>query len=179
MDQLAIGKIGGSFGVEGWVKVLSFSGESGHFLELESVLAKNDDKSLNPKSLTLKVEGVEAHADGVVMKFAGYETPEAARVLAGLELWVPRDKGAHCADGEFYIADLVGCLLCDKGNSVGRVVGVSEGGNGFLLEIDRSGVTPGNAGAGATSYVPFSLPFVGEVDMKTRRIELLTPWVLE
>ncbi len=174
MDQLAIGKIGGSFGVEGWVKVLSFSGESDHFLELESVLAKNGDKSL-----ALKVQGVEAHADGVVMKFAGYESPEATRVLAGLELWVSRDKGAHCAEGEFYIADLVGCLLCDKGNSVGRVVGVSEGGNGFLLEIDRSGVTPGNAGAGSTSYVPFGKPFIGEVDMKTRRIELLTPWVLE
>jgi len=148
-------------------------------LELESVLAKNDDKSPSPKSLVLKVEGVEAHADGVVMKFTGYESPESTRALAGLELWVSRDKGARCAEGEFYIADLVGCLLCDKGNSVGRVVGVSEGGNGFLLEIDRSGVSSGNAVGGPASYVPFGKPFIGEVDMKTRRIELLTPWVLE
>ena len=42
MDDIAIGKIRTSHGVNGFVKVLSFSGQTDHFLKLKEFVLKKD-----------------------------------------------------------------------------------------------------------------------------------------
>lgn len=119
----------------------------------------------------MRIASSVPNGDGVLVKVEGYDSPEAARALTGFEIWVPRDKAAPCGKGEYYIADLVGCALVDGERELGRVGGVSESGNGFLLEVAMA--------SGPSVYVPFRKEFVGEVDIKARRIELLAPWILE
>ena len=46
-----------------------------------------------------------------------------------------------------------------------------DSGGGDLLEIQKPD--------GESAYVPFRKEFVGEVDLKARRIELVAPWILE
>lgn len=167
MESLAIGKIAKPFGVHGWLKVQSYSGEVDHFLMLSTVQAKAEGREC-----LLRIEKIEAHDPGLIIKFAGYDSPETAKALSGLELWVPRDKAAACGPGEYYFADLVGCSLVHDGQVVARVEGVLEGGpTGYLLEAHRGGETP--------VLVAFEAPFIGKVDLTAKTIELLTPWVLD
>ncbi|MCK5197610.1 MAG: 16S rRNA processing protein RimM, partial [Spirochaetales bacterium] len=55
MDEIAIGKIRTSHGVKGFLKVLSFSGETEHFLELKEFVLKK-----NGKTKVLTVESIRA-----------------------------------------------------------------------------------------------------------------------
>ncbi|MBU0934710.1 MAG: ribosome maturation factor RimM [Spirochaetes bacterium] len=168
MDKLAVGKIAKPFGVHGWMKVLSYSGETGHFGQLKSIAASDANRSM-----TLLVEGFKDQQDGsLIMKFRSYDSPETARILCGLELLVPRDQAAPCKSGEYYYADLAGCKLVHEGRELAEVRGVMEGGvSGFLLEAVRDGVQ--------LALIPFQDPFIGDVDIGKRTIELRTPWVLD
>ncbi len=114
---------------------------------------------------------VAPHGDGVLIKFKGYDSPESAKALSGGEIWVPRDKAAPLAEGEYYFADLVGCELVSGGMTLGRVAGVCETGGGQLLEAELPD--------GRHAYVPFRKEFTGAIDLAARTIEILAPWVLE
>ena len=166
MDRLAVGRIGGTHGLDGRLKVVSFSGESEHLTKPGPVELRNATSTLEAR-----VEGGEPYGEGALVKFAGYDSPEAARALTGYEIWVPRERAAPRRPGEYYYADLAGCSLYVDGRPVARVAGVSDGGGGDLLEAALPD--------GGVAFVPFRKEFIGEVDVEARRIELLAPWILE
>jgi 16S rRNA processing protein RimM len=60
---------------------------------------------------TLRVEQSRLHAGRVLLKFAGYETPEAARELVGRELCVPESEAVELGEGEFFDWQLAGCRV--------------------------------------------------------------------
>lgn len=165
--MLAVGKIAKPYGVHGWLKVVSYSGETGHFFRLKTVAASDATRNLQ-----LAVEEVKEYQEGLVIKFRGYDSPESARGLCGLELKVPRDQAAPCGKDEYYFADLATCHLYHAGAVLAQVRGVMEGGaSGVLLEVAKAD--------GQVVLIPFQEPFIGEVDIGSRRIELLAPWVLD
>lgn len=68
----------------------------------------------------LGLEGHWFHGDRVVLKLAGYDSPEEASALAGCELAVPEDEAVELEEGEFYDWQLEGC----RAETVeGRVLG--------------------------------------------------------
>jgi len=166
VDELALGRLGGAHGVGGRIKFVPFSGETEHLLSLESATLKGKGSTMS-----VRIESVQDIGDAVLLKIAGYDSPEAVRALSGLELWAPRDRAAPLSDGQYYYADLVGCELVSDGCVVASVVGVCDGGGGDLLEVEKPG--------GGSSYVPFRKEFVGQVDIAARRIELIAPWILD
>ena len=105
------------------------------------------------------------------MAFVGYETPEAARVLTGLDIMVARDRAAPLKDNEWYVADLVGLDLTHEGRVVARIRSVLEGGPDPWLEAELPD--------GRRSLVPFRGEFVGSIDLSAGRVELLAPWLLD
>lgn len=105
------------------------------------------------------------------MAFEGYESPETARKLTGMDILVPREEAAPLGENEWYIADLVGLELVAEGKRLGRVESVLEGGPEPWLEARLPG--------GGKAIVPFRKEFVGEVRLEAGEIELLAPWILE
>lgn len=166
MDRLAVGRIGAPHGVDGRLKVVSFSGEIDHLLSLTGAELRQGERTMS-----VRFQNVRPNGDGVLIKVEGYDSPEKARELSGFELWVERKYAAPLEEGQYYFADLVGCSLVSGDKVLASVVAVCEGGNGTLLEVSIA--------AGGSSYVPFRNEFVGAVDIKARRIELLAPWILE
>lgn len=136
-------------------------------------------------SLKLKVLRSELGPGGFTMAFAGYETPESARVLTGMDIQVPRELASPLEENQYYVADLVGLELVlgpgidgsgktaglGPGAAVGRVEAVLDGGPDPWLETRLSG--------GEKVLVPFRKEFVGEVDLAAGKVELLAPWILE
>lgn len=163
---MAIGKIRTSHGVRGEVKVLSYSGVFDHFERLKSVSAR---KGAVVKTLT--VESTRWSGDNLLLKFAGIDAPEASKLLADFELWVPRDQAAPLEEGEVYLADLIGCSLVFAGEAKGRVTGYLEGAASILLEVEKTD--------GLVSMVPFQEIYLGSIDLTGRTIELKVDWILE
>jgi len=186
----AIGRVGAPKGVRGDLKIHSYSGEYEHFLELEEVLLEGEVPAPPPavgaagagdspqaeggksrRRLRLKVLRAQASAGGLSMAFAGYESPEAARKLTGMDILVPREGAAPLGENEWYIADLVGLDLVADGKKLAKVISVLEGGPEPWLEARLPG--------GGKAIVPFRKEFVGEVRLETGEIVLLAPWILE
>ncbi len=194
--RLAIGRLGTPHGVRGDLKVLSYSGEFTHFLGLAEVDLEPASGEVSAamggaaalrgagvsrgaplrdasgrRNLHLRVRRVEEGLGGLVMAFAGYDSPEAARALTGMEIVVSRDKAAPLGPNEWYVTDLVGLELVSEGQALARVVSVLEGGSDPWLEAELP--------EGRRALVPFRKEFVGAVDIPAGRIELLAPWLLE
>jgi 16S rRNA processing protein RimM len=165
-SDLCIGIIRKTHGIHGYVKVQSLSGEWRHFLRLKTVtLYGGGEKKLFP------VQDCVRGAGDILMKFCGIDSPEAAARYRGWEIRVPREQASPLAEGQYYIADLCGCVLVCGGKNAGTVRDVLDGGAAQLLEaVDAEG---------KTFLVPFVEAHVGEVDIKARTIELKSEWLAQ
>ena len=134
-DKFIIGLVGAPFGVKGFVKVRSLSGEIDHLLELKSVIVSKDEKERE-----LQIEESAPAFPAVLMRFAGIDSPEKAKTLTGAQLLAGREQAAPLNEGEFYIEDLKGlAVVAETGETIGRLTDIIEGGGGELVEIELSG----------------------------------------
>ena len=165
MDQIAIGKIRTSHGVKGQLKVLSFSGESKHFLKLKELILKK-----NTREKLFQVEEVKHFGDSVLIKLKGIESPEEGKNYNGWEIWVPKEFAAPLGPEEYYMKDLIGCEIVNNGTVLGTIIGVSGTSLSETLEVKtETGVY----------IIPFMNEYIGDVDLLTRNVELKTVWILE
>jgi 16S rRNA processing protein RimM len=169
-ERFVVALAGAPVGLKGWLKITSPSGETAHLRSLKRVFLRDGTE--------YAVEGVSLAPLSVKLK--GIDGPEAARLLGGAEMLVPRAEAAPLGDGEFYVEDLRGLEVFTlsggpgtdtAGGPVGYIADVIEGGGGFLVEI----LFP----SGEKKLVPFRNGFFGPVDPLSRRIELLETWILE
>lgn len=171
MDLLALGRLGKPHGVDGRLRLVPFSGETEHLLRLTEATLRGDGRELSVRIESVTPHGGSSRGGGALVKIAGYDSPERAATLSGMELWAPRDMAAPLDDGQYYYADLVGCSLVADGAELASVVAVCDAGGGDLLEVRKPD--------GSSAYVPFRKEFVGEVDVAAKRVELVAPWILE
>ncbi len=165
-DQIAIGSVRTTHGVRGYLKVRSFSGEYSHFFNLKSITLRKDSTDRK-----FEIESVKPNGNQILMKLKGIDTPEQGKLFSSWEIWVPREEAAPLDAGEFYHADLVGCHLFLSDKKVGTVVSVIEGGGGELLEVKTEDNT--------AKLIPFNKVFIGPIDIKEKKIELLEGWILD
>jgi len=179
-NQFVAGIVGAPFGLKGFVKVKSLSGETAHLLRLKSATLRRDGREW--------IAGIaesSAAPPALIMRFEGFDSPEAAKALSGAELLVGRDGAAPLRPGEFYVEDLKGLAVTlpgpdagggangavGEGEVIGHIASVIEGGGGDLAEIRLLG--------GETRLVPFRPEFFPVVDIEGGRAALAHAWVLE
>lgn len=166
MDLIAIGKIYGSHGVRGHLKVGSLSGEFEHFRSLKTIQLRSGDHSQD-----FVVEEVRIAQSSALLKLRGIESPEAARAWRRGELWVPRENACPLSENEYYAADLHGLQLVYQQERLGTVISVWDNAAADLLEIERPD--------GERQVVPFIEQFIGDVNLAEGYVELKQRWVLE
>ncbi len=159
MDLLVIGLIKTSHGLKGYLKLKSLSGEIEHFFRLKKVYIRKKDLFFS-----YPVESVKGTATDVLIKLEGIDTPEEASEYRGLELWADRKDASPLKKGEYYLADICKCRVYQGLKEVGKVKSVSSGGQADLLEVQSR--------SGTTFMIPFIDRFVGEIDLRERRIFL-------
>ncbi|QEN07533.1 16S rRNA processing protein RimM [Oceanispirochaeta crateris] len=165
LKEIAIGRIRKTHGVKGYLKVMSFSGEYDHFMDLEKITLKSKDQSK-----IFKIEEVTPFSGEILIKLEGIDTPEKGKLLSGWDIWVPREHAAHLEQGEFYHADLHGCQILLEGKVIGSVQSILESGSNDLLEIKTEK---------GMKLIPFNSVFIGGVDTENKTIELLEGWILD
>jgi 16S rRNA processing protein RimM len=171
-NRFVAGVLGQPFGLEGFIKLRSFSGETAHLERLSQMLLCK-----NGVTAAYSVAEIRSWPGVCHVRFAGFDTPEKAKTLSGAEIVVERKDAAPLGEDEFYIEDLKGLNLVSDGKNApagvvfGMITGVVEGGGGNLLEMKLEN--------GAARLVPFRDEFVGEVSLEKGVVVLTAPWVLE
>jgi len=166
-DKFVVGIIGAPFGVKGFVKIRSLSGEIDHLLKLQSVIV-----SIDGKEKLLHIEESASAPPAVLMRFTGIDSPEAAKTLSGAQLLACRDQAAPLGEGEFYIEDLKGLhVTTESGEIIGSITDIIEGGGGELAEILTQ--------EQEKKLVPFRSEFFTEIIPEKGKIVLTNMWILE
>ncbi|MGB8510994.1 MAG: ribosome maturation factor RimM [Pyrinomonadaceae bacterium] len=118
----------------------------------------------------LALESHWFHGGRVILKFAGYDTPETAAALVGLELTVPEAEAVELEDGEVYDWQLIGCRAeTIEGRDLGTVREVLHlGGDAPPVLVIR--------GSGNQEHlVPFAESICVEIDIERQHIRVDAP----
>ena len=188
--------MGAPFGLDGFVKVKPFSGETGHFSRVDNVILSQDGKEK-----TWDIAEIISRGEGLLIRFAGIDSPQAAGALKGAQIIAGREHAAPLKEGEYYVEDLKGLeVVTVEGKVLGHITDVIEGGGGQLVELELSaglspgplpGLPEGNLGgtfgsrprrkvpAPQTRLAPFRKEFFGDISLEEGKIVLLEPWILD
>jgi len=117
----------------------------------------------------LALEDSWLHAGRIVLKFAGYDTPESARELVGYELAVPEREAVVLAADEYYDWQLTGCrVVTVEGRELGRVREVLHTGAAPVLII-------ADAESSREHLIPLAASICVEIDIAAQLIRVDPP----
>ena len=127
---IAVGKIVGVFGYQGWVKVSTYSGVKNRFARVKRVYIDSGTE-LEHKILT----GQKYHQQQLLLKFGGMDDRETSREFKGRELFLPDAEKIVLPENNFFIHDLRGLKVYHtSGEFLGILTEImSTGGNDLLV----------------------------------------------
>ena len=129
--RVVLGQFGKIHGLKGWLKLNSFTSPLENILDYPRLLAVVDQ---NRK--TLKIDQFRRQPKGLLVHVDGYDDPESARQLTGVELWVMTDAMPELTDGEFYWHQLLGMKVVNQQAELfGQVTKLMETGANDVLVI--------------------------------------------
>jgi len=149
-EPVIMGRLAGPYGVRGFVRVQVYTEAIDSLLDFDEWLVGRQGRWE-----TRKVIEAGPYGDGLVARFDGIDTPEAARALRGSDVAIRRGELPAPDADEVYWVDLVGCEVVNReGVALGRVVNLMEtGANDVLVVVAGSG----------ESRVERLIPYIGQV----------------
>jgi 16S rRNA processing protein RimM len=152
-ELVCLGAIGGSYGVNGEVRLKSFCAVP------EDVAAYGPLRT-EDGARTFAITLGRPVKEGFTARLTGIATKEQADALKGTRLYARRSALPEPDEDEYYHADLIGLKVHDTGGAIlGEVRAVHDHGAGDLLEIHGPGLK-------STVLLPFTLAVVPTVDLK-------------
>lgn len=128
---IIVGKIGAPYGIKGWVKITSFTEVISSICEYNPWYLM-DGGAWQPITVTSSRE----HGKGIVAKLAGYDTPEAVRILTGKEIAVMHSQLPQLKEHEYYWYQLEGLTVINyTGETLGKVSYLMETGANDVLVV--------------------------------------------
>ena len=135
------------------------------FEGLEELIGVAPDGKRSP----LALEDHWFQAGRVVLKFAGYDSIEAASALVGHEFAVPEDERVELDEDEFYDWELMGCRVESvEGEELGRVREVLRTGGVEVLVVEK-------AEAKGEHLIPLAETICVEIDIENKLIRVDPP----
>ncbi len=163
MKRILCGKVGSPHGVQGWVKVHSFTDPPEQLQHYRPWYFDANGAG------EVEVGAVRPHKAGLVAQLEGIGDRDDARALTNREIWIDRTQLPESDAGEYYWQDLEACEVVNiSGESVGRVDHLLEAGAHDVLVIKD---------AQNETLVPFVYgKTVKSVDLDTKTIVIDWDW---
>lgn len=162
-DWITIARIARPQGIRGEVIADLLTDFPERFADLEVAQVKKANGDL----VNLRLESHRPHKGRILLKFAGYDTMNAAEDLRGARVIIAHDQLVKLPEGSYYEFDLVGCdVVTASGEPVGRVTGVRHFGAAPLLAV----------GNGEREHlIPLVSSICLEVDIANKRVVIDPP----
>jgi 16S rRNA processing protein RimM len=149
-----MGRVAGSYGVRGWVKVTPDVGAAEGLTGVKEWWIGAD---------AFEVSAAKVHGATVVGKLAGMETREQALALKGRTVAVAREALPEPEEGKYYLADLIGLEVVNQaGEALGLVTRTYSNGAHDVIEV---------AGT-RTHLIPWVPSVIKQVDLLKKRVEI-------
>lgn len=131
-DKLIIGRVLGSFGIQGELKVQIESDFPERFKSLKTVIIGDE---------RFEAERGRLHPPYALVKVKGIETPEHAAEYIGFDMSVPISEAMSLEPGKHYVYEIEGLAVeTTAGESLGRVAEVLKtGANDVYVVRDDEG----------------------------------------
>lgn len=151
-EFLAVGQIINTHGLKGEVKVYPLTDDIRRFRRLKEVYVDGTN---------IKIIWCKLQSDKVILKLEGIESIEQAQKYKDKYVEVKREDAVELSEGEFFIADLIGCKVFDENNSeIGEVYDVIQTPNNDVYWVK-----------GTTEVlVPALKDIVSAIDVEKRKI---------
>jgi 16S rRNA processing protein RimM len=151
-----MGRILGPFGIQGWVKLRTFT-------ETPDGLADHPSWWLRSKAgwKSAVLEDFKVRPAAVSAKLQGVDDRNAAELLGGTDVAVTREDLGEAQEGEMFWVDLVGLAVVNlQGEELGQVEELLRTGGSDVLVVRGE----------RERLIPFIADFVKSVDREAKRI---------
>jgi 16S rRNA processing protein RimM len=157
-DLVVMGRVTVPFGVKGWVKIHTLTANPESLGEYPVWRLGRSGEWRDVRVLASRVQG-----NTLVALLEGVADREAAAMLKGCDVGVPRSELPAADEGEFYWADLIGLKVVNVGqHEFGRVARILQTGANDVLVV-------GGAGERET-LIPFIADTIRQVDLPAGKI---------
>ena len=134
-ELITVGKISGTHGIRGQLKVYSYSGN------LESMSAARIVMLRSPDGTTLReigIKGVKPHGGGFILSLTDYDDIDKALSLVGSDLCLRRSQLPAPEDDEYYWCDLIGLrVVTVDGMELGTLADIFETGSNDVYVVRK------------------------------------------
>ena len=158
---LKIGKIVGSHGIKGMVRVECWCDSPEFMCKFERLFTSENEINV------LKIEKSTPHKNIALLKFKGIDSIEQAETMLGQILYIFRDD-AQLSNGQYFIEEIIGCKVFNVNTNefYGEINDVSPTGANDIWHINNDG----------NEYLFPSVPhFVDSVDIIGEKIYINPP----
>jgi len=139
-DPVIVGKVSAVFGVQGWVKVFSYTSAPENILEFRPLYLLRDGR-WQPSALSAG----QPHGKGLVALIEGCADRDQAAIWVGSEIAIRRDQLPEPEPDDYYWSDLEGLQVRTReGVDLGRLDHLFEtGANDVMVVVgDRERLIP-------------------------------------
>lgn len=164
-DLVAIARTARTRGLRGELVADVLTDFPERFEETKTVFALKPDGAR--QELTLENHWFQK--DRVILKFAGFDSIEAAESLINCEICVPESAAVRLEEGEFFDWELIGCAVETlEGETLGRVREVMRTGGTEILVVE-------SAKEEKDYLIPFAEKICVAVDIENKLIRADVP----
>lgn len=157
--MVVMGKVVAAQGIQGWVKVQTFTEYLDSLLDYDTWYVGNE-QAWRP----LQVLDADVHGKVLVAKLEGIADRTAAEKYKGQLVAVPRAELPEQEEGEYYWSDLVGMTVVTlAGETLGTVDTLLETGANDVLVVK---------GENGETLIPFIASVIQQVSLKDKTIRV-------
>ena len=129
--RVVLGQIGKVHGIKGWLNLNSFTVPPENILDYSHLTVEIEDNLE-----ILEIDQFRQKADGLIVHFSGYDTPEVARKLIGLKVVLSSNYLPELDDGDYYWHEIEGMeVLNQNGVNFGKIAHLMETGANDVLVV--------------------------------------------
>lgn len=167
-DSLELGRIGGPYGIKGWVHVQSYTSPPLKLLKYREWTLS----TASAGGTVYQVVESRQQGDGLVARLEGIEDRDRAAKLQGSVIQVARSALPKLRKREYYQVDLIGLAVTNLEHvALGKVSHFVETPGGDVMIV--------RGGAGQEHWIPATKERLAQVDLEAQQITVDWPATLE
>ena len=162
-ETVPLGKVVGTHGIRGQLRVVLYSGDFSSVAGLESLTLRGADGRMEAFAVT----AIARHGKKVLVTLKDFNTINQVQYLVGRELLVRREQLPELPEGEYYWCDLIGLRVAtDRGEDLGTLSEVIATGSNDVYVVT----------AGEREYlIPALEDVVVEIDLDGGTMKVIPP----